>query len=72
MLSLRCVCISCCQCESPVDFHVPNNTGWRVLLDGSINLNLLRERESHIVSIQVGEISDVSILGDDKVNVIAY
>lgn len=74
VLSLRCACV----CVLVVISVNPLWTSMSLLILGgeccykAALIWISLERKPHTVGIQVGEISDVSILGDDKVNVIAY
>lgn len=58
---------------SPVDVHAPDVTGWRLLSDTTIKTNPPeRARKLSVVSIQVGEIPDISKPSDDKMDLITY
>lgn len=64
VLMLVCVCV-----VFPEDVHAP---GWRLLSVSKVILNALQLKKFDTVSIQADEISDASILSDDKMNLIAY
>lgn len=69
VLMLVCVCVCV---VFPEDVHAPDIIGWRLLSVSNVILNALQLKKFNTVSIQADEISDASILSDDKMNLIAY
>lgn len=64
-----CVDAGLCVCVCvvfPEDVHAPDIIGWRLLSVSNVILNALQLKKFDTVSIQADEISDASILSDDK------